>query len=522
MAKRKQLAKRSITRLPKGLPIRSSDGSENPFDNIHQHRKRPKHDIVNRSGQNGNRKPSAESSSTALSRSIQQRREGLRATLKMATKANVFHDRRIGEYNQHMSLEDKKMARMMRERSRQSKRSTKFMLTDDDDIGDMALTHKGQRVDSILHLNYDQMSDHDDDHETPEGGNLDEIDTMMHFGGGNLQIDPNHDMSMYGPSNTNESDALNLSQRYLSRKLELDDFILRRKILKAEKQKVKEEQVETIDALDGDFAAISSLLTYRDKEEEIRSHIEKKRLGALSDEDKEFAEWDREMKQYQVIESKVQAVDRTKTPEEIAQEEADRLHELETRRLARMNGDFDDDDLSDISLNGGETNRSGKRTNKRKKSIKRGTSTGENAETLDDESDVELDVDRTLQTRFTIDGPVLVDKHGAVVNTLASATTDPVENYAVFAPGTRVSARYHATEQMGGFDAWFPGTVVRVHVDDTSRAVTYDIDYDDGDFEDGVQFQHIKILPATEVEKQKCSDQRERQALRLKAKQKAK
>jgi len=45
---------------------------------------------------------------------------------------------------------------------------------------------------------------------------------------------------------------------------------------------------------------------------------------------------------------KVDATDRTKTSEEIAKEESEHLHELETRRLARMNGDFDDEDLSDI------------------------------------------------------------------------------------------------------------------------------------------------------------------------------
>ena len=55
-------------------------------------------------------------------------------------------------------------------------------------------------------------------------------------------------------------------------------------------------------------------------------------------------------KQEFLFERKVKATDRTKTPEEIAKEEATKLHALESKRLARMEGDFlSEDEFSDIS-----------------------------------------------------------------------------------------------------------------------------------------------------------------------------
>ena len=118
-----------------------------------------------------------------------------------------------------------------------------------------------------------------------------------------------------------------------------------------------------------------------------------------------MAEWDKEMKEY-LFDRKVKATDRTKTPEEIAKEEADRLHTLETRRLARMNGDFENDDFDDISGDE-ETHTKSKKKKRSKNSIA-------TAEKLDDSDDDEHNVDQT-KVRFTSEGLVHVDKNGKVV-----------------------------------------------------------------------------------------------------------
>eukprot|EP00957_Ditylum_brightwellii_P174248 13266165-Ditylum_brightwellii.AAC.1 len=82
--------------------------------------------------------------------------------------------------------------------------------------------------------------------------------------------------------------------------------------------------------MDESFKELASILQFRDKEKEHQKHAQAKKAGMLSKEDEEMEDWDREMKEY-LFERKVKATDRTKTPEEIAQEEAKRLQELETK-----------------------------------------------------------------------------------------------------------------------------------------------------------------------------------------------
>ena len=52
----------------------------------------------------------------------------------------------------------------------------------------------------------------------------------------------------------------------------------------------------------------------------------------------------------------------------------------------------------------------------------------------------------------------------------------------VFEVGTRVKAVYRADEQYDGYEAWHEGKVAQVLTDECGN-VTYDIDYDDGDYE---------------------------------------
>jgi nucleolar protein 14 len=78
-------------------------------------------------------------------------------------------------------------------------------------------------------------------------------------------------------------------------------------------------------------------------------------------------EWNLEMKQIMMKPKRAAATDRTKTPEEIAKEESERLHEMETRRLARMNGDFEQDDLDDISVDGNNKKSKKQQQQQRKK-----------------------------------------------------------------------------------------------------------------------------------------------------------
>jgi nucleolar protein 14 len=492
MTKRKNRSKRSLGSLPKGLPVRGGKEARNPFESAGRHAKRPKHEVVNR--RTGNAKVVAQS---ALARAVAARKDQLKSQLQAARKSNSFVDKRIGEYDTSMTAEEQNLARIVKERARRSKRRSKFALDDqEDEEGDAVLTHRGKAIDSLTARDHVMLSDDEQD----DNGQLDALDTLQHFGGGSNSAAP---LNPYGPAGGNSGD---LSSTYATRKLELDDLILRRKILKVERMKSKEAQVDTFEKMDDSFADLAKLLSFRDKEKEIKDYHSAKREGRLSGADQEMAEWDKEMKNYQFAERKVKALDRTKTPEEIAKNEAERLHELETRRMARMNGDFSKDDFSDID----EAELQG-----------RGGS-HPNPDELDDDSESD-DNDDQLKTRFTADGLVKVDKDGNIVERVGQKE-QKVASHTVLAVGTRVSASYHAKEQLGGEETWFDAVVAAVNRA-KDGSVTYNVDYADGDFEDKVEPHHIKAIGKTEEELQQEEEKTATDVLesrkRLKAKEKA-
>ncbi|GKY96000.1 hypothetical protein MPSEU_000560500 [Mayamaea pseudoterrestris] len=457
MVKRKQRSKRSVSSLPKGLPTRG--GGENPFEAVHR-AKRPKHDVVNR--------PTMKSAGpSALARSIQQRQEAIQAARKASQSANVFQDKRIGEYSPEHSQDDKQIARLVRERSQRSKRSQKFNLDGDNEE---LLTHKGKTLDKLTAADHIILSDDEDD---DFGG----LETDLHFGGGTQKA------SIYGHS-------VDMADVYAQRKNDLDDIIMRRKILKAERLENKHMQEEKIETMDEQYQELANLLQFRDKEKEIREYTASRRNGTLTKEDEEFEEWNKELKTFQFASTKVKAADRTKTPEEVAKEEADRLQELETRRLARMNGDFDSDSLADISDEEGFSSKVTMSKKRRK---------ADSAEALD-YADSDDDKGDQPKPRFTPDGLVMVNRKGVVVENAEEEDGDdelldgnanaPMPEHAA---GTRILANYQAHAQFDEHESWFEGVVTNVNKDVESGKVSYDITYDDGDFEEGVLARHVRL-----------------------------
>jgi nucleolar protein 14 len=440
--------KRSMGSLPKGLVHRKGSTPAdpgNPFE-VTARMKRPKYQVHNR--------PLSKPKSTKHALESLQRRQGqLRSTLKSSKKANVLVDKRIGEYDPSMSSSDQMLARLVKERTRQSQRSSKFRL---DDNNDDLLTHKGQKLDP--NRTETLYSDDEDDY-----GNLEAVDTELHFGGDRMKQTANP----YGGSS-----SADLAQVYGQRKTELDDLIARRKTLKAEKMQAKETQVETVEKLDEDFAELSNLLLFR--KDQPRST----KKTVPTEEEREMNEWNTEMKQM-MFKPKLRATDRTKTPEEIAKEEANRLHEMETRRIARMRGDFaDDDDLSDISLDG---------VGKRKKSKRRTAS--RNPEELSDSEGSDAEVEK-LEARFTPDGLKYVDRDGNIVEKDqldaedevrsgqddSEDETDGKSQQHPLPKGTKVLGNYRAGEQFDGREAWYDGEITKVHIL-KDGSVRYDLEY---------------------------------------------
>lgn len=340
--------------------------------------------------------------------------------------------------------------------------------------------------------------------------------------------------------------------------------------------------------MDESFGDLAKLLQFRDKEQERVEKYEKKKKGELSPDDLEMDAWDKEMKvccllpttchifcclcfvylymhgltksisQGYLFERKVKAADRTKTPEEIAKEEADRLHELETRRLARMHGDFDKDDLSDISDDEIGTKRGKRGTKADKKNRKRDR--GLNPEELSD-SDDEKGGDNEVQ--FTADGLVYLDRDGKVVGKVgeeqgssneqvdddesqssedegsagddlgnsddeasAASSSEGESDDEYIAPtqlteGSKVQGNYHASEQYGGKENWYNGVITAVRSDSQGNTI-YDVTYDDGDFEEGMIEMNVRALPKTKEESEENNARVSEAAMVKKKKLKAK
>ena len=542
MAKRSTKAKRSLQALPKGLPSKKRSAF-NPFDTTVRHSKKPKHEVHNRfSVSQLTPQPSK------LAQSLSERQHQIRLHYQSQHSVNTFQDRRMGEQDPTMTRQEQAMARLVRERSRRSKRNTKYTLADDDE--EAILTHGGKNMTQVNTQEYVMLSD-------DEGGDLEAMDTELHFGGGASEAKSKRNIpsNPYGPSSAVSTD---LTQLYSRRKTELDDLIARRKLIKAERLQSKEQQSEAFETMDESFKDLAQLLQFRDKKEERNQRDQLKATGTLPQEDKDMAEWDKEMKEY-LFDRKVKATDRTKTPEEIAKEEADRLHTLETRRLARMNGDFENDDFDDISGDE-ETHTKSKKKKRSKNSIA-------TAEKLDDSDDDENKVDQT-KVRFTSEGLVHVDKNGKVVGKVENddladsehsggsdddeadedeesdedneeseeendeSETDEEERIKADKPeghdpsillqvGTRVNGNYRVKEQYDEQSKWYAGKIIQVNKN-KDGFLTYNIEYDDGDFEDDMKPENVRPLAKSEEENKNLGNQLDEELALKRMRQKAK
>ncbi len=206
------------------------------------------------------------------------------------------------------SVEDVMWARVIRERTRRKKANVFNLQEEEEDSENVAggerqgghelLTHKGQ----TLTENYDSPVGSDDDEEAGKGWGPAET-IKMHFGEG---------------------------REGKKRSEILEEVILHSKQHKANKSRAKELQEDTREELDAGFGDLLGLLNQRPTGRESRG------IRELDDYD--------QMAREVALDAKAQATDRSKTPEEIALAERNRLDELERLREQRMCEEEEDDD----------------------------------------------------------------------------------------------------------------------------------------------------------------------------------
>merc|ERR1719319_852386 len=272
----------------------------NPFD-IRVTKQKTK--ILGRKSKNEYGKPGI-----SRNKALQKRKDTLLQEYNKKDKSNMFHDKRIGEKDTNMSAEDKMIARFTAERLKGAGRQSIFNLGDD-----TGLTHGGSNIADIEQFE-DPRSD-DEDPEDPENKKLDaKFVEEAHFGGFMTMRD---DKFASGKGD--------------SRKEWVEQLIIDSKKKKAERKLVLEETSEMTKTLDEGWRNL--LPTIRGMGGFYSKKNEKEEEESKKD------EYDMLVRELGFAPKQARGSERLKTDEEIIKEEREKLDELESDRLRRMNGE---------------------------------------------------------------------------------------------------------------------------------------------------------------------------------------
>ncbi|XP_026754279.2 nucleolar protein 14 homolog [Galleria mellonella] len=244
-------------------------------------------------------------------KAIKKRKETLGTEMRLMNKTNTFIDRRIGEKNNHLSAEDRMVARFAAERARQHSKKSIYNLADDE-----ILTHRGQTLEQIEKFDDPRSSDDENEDGGKFGGLDDDFVSEGHFGGGIL-------------SKTDLKDGAK------SHKDLIEQLIAESKKRKAEKQKEKEQTLDLTEKLDNEWKDLQPVV-FKKARVENESIIDK----LLSQAEKKNQDYDKMMRELK-FEKRGTPSDGLKTDEKQAKEEKEKMEQWERERQQRMLGDFE-------------------------------------------------------------------------------------------------------------------------------------------------------------------------------------
>lgn len=333
--------KKSSLRVSKSLATKSKVRKDNPFESIWSRRK---FNIL------GKKRKDEERHRVGLSRSlsVQKRQRTLLKEYEQSTKSSVFVDKRIGEQNEGLEEFHKAILRSQRVRKLNLNKKSKFNLSD------------GEEDDFDIEDNANFLGR--DDYEDNERFNED--DAHQSFGS-EKELD---NMGQFDLRAEDDPELRSIQEnRQKSKKEVMEDIISKSKFFKAQKAKDKEENEHFIEQLDKDFMSLA-------QSQALLSLTQPNKMGVLkalanksisNDDDKIVATFSGQKKisfqqepdsyvklvSEMALEMRARPSDRTKTPEEIAQEEKERLEDLEEERQKRMaatdNSNDEDADTSE-------------------------------------------------------------------------------------------------------------------------------------------------------------------------------
>ncbi|KAL6599524.1 hypothetical protein ACP70R_045661 [Stipagrostis hirtigluma subsp. patula] len=297
----------------------AAEERSNPFEAIWSRRK---FDVLGKK-----RKGEERRIARSRSEAIRKRENTLLKEFEESAKSSVFHDRRIGERDDTLPEFDKAILRQQRERLAKLTRESKYNLSDEDE--DEINIHDGH-----------MLSEKDDfDEEVPLDDESDDEGKM---------VLSKKRLSLQGSDRPSETDLPEEAHGHKSKKEVMMEIISKSKFYKAQKAKEREEDEHLVDKLDSDFASLAQTQALLSLTESTKVKVYKNNssTGLTGKEIFNKAKPDtyEKLVKEMVMDQRARPSDRTKTPEEIAQEEKERLEELEKERQKRQNPDSSDED----------------------------------------------------------------------------------------------------------------------------------------------------------------------------------
>ncbi|KAL8254000.1 hypothetical protein R6Q59_032221 [Mikania micrantha] len=301
---KKKSKKNKINPNAVAMKVKAPTTKPNPFETIWSRRK---FDILGKK-----RKGEERRIGLARSLAIEKRKKTLLKDYEKSGKSSVFVDRRIGELDEGLGEFDKAILRSQRELRVKHSKKSRYNLSDGEE--DEYEVQEGSL--------YPERDDFDDevpfDVEDEEAAEAEKRSVIL---------------KQLSADGTPGSHATELKEeRQKSKKEVYDEIISKSKFFKAEKARDKEENDQLIKKLDEQFTSLQSIKVVNSSKVEP---------------DLEKADAYDKLLNEMVMDMRARPSNRTKTPEELAQDEKERLEELEKERQKRMSAADDSDDGDD-------------------------------------------------------------------------------------------------------------------------------------------------------------------------------
>ena len=194
----------------------------NPFDKFSNAKK--KHEVLNRRVKGEDRNVGR-----ALNKAIDVRKTRLLTDYNKNKKSGSFIDKRFGENDMTLSLEDKMLARFQKERLKKSRNASIFNLDTNVSFNNseepFQLTHKGKILSDENYQENEWSSDEDDENDALGK----DLVNQLHFGGG---------MIASKSRNTNDPSNHQITDHMTA----LQEIVAKSKMYKAQKKEYKNQQ----------------------------------------------------------------------------------------------------------------------------------------------------------------------------------------------------------------------------------------------------------------------------------------